>query len=83
MKINLMQNSAISFSVCFDSDLIKTPALLRDLEKNFNVKYNYDLELITIRHYEKAQMEQLIAHHEVLLEQKSRITLQMVVRKKQ
>ncbi|MDX9943048.1 MAG: aspartate kinase [Bacteroidales bacterium] len=83
VKINLMQNSAISFSVCFDSDLIKTPALLRDLEKNFNVKYNYDLELITIRHYEKAQMEQLIAHHEVLLEQKSRITLQMVVRKKQ
>lgn len=80
VKINLMQNSAISFSVCFDSDKIKTPALLRDLKKNFNVKYNDDLELITIRHYDKAQMDYLIKGRDILLEQKSRTTLQMVVR---
>lgn len=79
VKINLMQNSAISFSVCFDRDKIKTPALLRDLEKNFNVKYNFNLELITIRHYEKALVESMIAGKEVMLEQKSRTTLQMVV----
>jgi len=82
VKINLMQNSAISFSVCFDRDLIKTPALLRDLEKNFNVKYNFDLKMITIRHYEKARVESLISGSEVLLEQKSRTTLQLVVKEK-
>lgn len=82
VKINLMQNSAISFSVCFDRDFIKTPSLLKDLEKNFNVKYNFDLKLITIRHYEKAIVESLIGHNEVLLEQKSRTTFQMVVREK-
>ncbi len=81
VKINLMQNSAISFSVCFDHDRINTPALLKDLEKNFNVKYNSDLRLFTIRHYEKAQVESIIKGHEILLEQKSRTTLQMVVRK--
>jgi aspartate kinase len=80
VKINLMQNSAISFSVCFDNDKIKTPALLRDLKKNFNVKYNDNLELITIRHYDKAQTEPVIKNKEILLEQKSRTTLQVVVR---
>jgi aspartate kinase len=80
VKINLMQNSAISFSVCFDKDKTKTPALLRTLEKNFSVKYNFDLELITIRHYETAQMESLILGREVILEQKSRTTLQLVVK---
>ena len=80
VKINLMQNSAISFSVCFDKDKTKTPALLRDLGKNFHVKYNDQLELITIRHYEKADTRPLIQGREVLLEQKSRTTLQMVVR---
>ncbi len=80
VKINLMQNSAISFSVCFDKDKISTPMLLRDLAKNFNVKYNDNLELITIRHYIKAQAEPLIRNKEILLEQKSRTTLQMVVR---
>lgn len=81
VKINLMQNSAISFSVCFDQDKTKTPALLRDLSKNFNVKYNDDLELITVRHYENADTTPLLVGREMLLEQKSRTTLQMVVRR--
>jgi len=80
VKINLMQNSAISFSVCFDRDRIKTPALLRDLGKNFNVKYNDNLQLITIRHYDRAETGLLLQGREVLLEQKSRTTMQMVVR---
>ena len=80
VKINLMQNSALSFSVCFDHDRVKTPALLKDLKKNFHVKYNTNLELITIRHYEKAGTDPLIGGREVLLEQKSRTTLQMVVK---
>lgn len=83
VKINLMQNSAISFSVCFDRDKTKTPALLRDLEKNFRVNYNFDLQLITIRHYERAMVDSIIQDKEVLLEQKSRATLQLVVRQHQ
>lgn len=82
VKMNLMQNSALSFSACFDHDKTKTPALLRDLKKNFHVKYNANLELITVRHYTRACIDKLIKGREVVLEQKSRTTLQMVVRKK-
>jgi aspartate kinase len=80
VKINLMQNSAISFSVCFDRDKTKTPALLRRLKKNYNVKYNEDMELITIRHYDNVSIDDLVRGREVMLEQKSRTTLQLVVR---
>ncbi|HSV88622.1 MAG TPA: aspartate kinase, partial [Bacteroidales bacterium] len=80
VKINLMQNSAISFSVCFDYDQIKTPALIKDLELNFNLKYSLDLKLFTVRHYEKATIESITGQSQILLEQKSRNTLQIVVK---
>lgn len=80
IKINLMQNSALSFSICFDQDKTKTPALLKNLEKIYNLKYNTDLELITIRHYEKANLNELLAGKEILMEQKNRTTLQWVVK---
>lgn len=52
VKVNLMQNSALSFSVCFDENRNILPELLKDFEKeNFAVRYNTDLQLITIRHY--------------------------------
>ncbi len=82
IKINLMQNSALSFSVCFDQDKIKTPVLLRNLEKIYNLKYNTNTLLITVRHYEKANLEELLMGKEILLEQKSRTTLQWVVKEK-
>jgi aspartate kinase len=82
VKINLMQNSALSFSVCFDEDKIKTPVLLRNLEKIYMLKYNSQAEIITVRHYEKANLPELLEGKEILLEQKSRITLQWVVKKK-
>ncbi len=80
VKINLMQNSAISFSVCFDLDITKTPSLIKDLERNFNLKYNEKLELITIRHYENAPVNSIIESKEILLEQKNRTTMQLVVK---
>ncbi len=80
IKINVMQNSALSFSVCFDHDKMSTPNLLHNLEKIYNLKYNTGLELITIRHYEKANLAELVVGKEILLEQKSRTTLQWVVR---
>jgi aspartate kinase len=82
IKINL-QNSALSFSVCFDEDKIKTPALLNNLQKIYNLKYNAKTEIITIRHYDKANLAEILQGKEILLEQKSRTTLQWVVKQKQ
>jgi aspartate kinase len=80
--INLMQNSAISFSVCVD-DNPRLKGLIASLQEEFMVKYNDGLRLITIRHYDKATIRKLTAGKEILLEQRSRVTVQMVVKQVQ
>lgn len=78
-KIHLMQNSAISFSVCIDEDPVKTEPLIRELQNEFKVLYNSGLELLTIRNYDQQTIEKLIENKTVLMEQKSRNTVQMVL----
>ncbi len=80
VKINLMQNSAISFSVCVDNDPFKIPALIDDLHRDFKVLYNDGLKLITIRHYYPSTLESLTKDKNILLEQRSRHTVQVVLK---
>jgi aspartate kinase len=82
VKINLMQNSAISFSVCFDNVHEKAQALIADLQQTYKVKYNEHLELITIRHFDQKTIDRVTDNKIILLEQKSRVTAQLVVRNK-
>jgi len=77
--INLMQNSAISFSVCVDNSS-RVQGLIEELQQDFRVKYNDGLELITIRHYDRPTINKLTENREILLEQRSRITVQVVVK---
>ncbi len=79
VKINLMQNSAITFSVCLDNDPFKLPQLIESLKKDFHVLYNEQLRLITIRHYYPSTIESMLKNAEVLLEQRSRHTAQLVL----
>ena len=79
IKINMMQVSALSFSICTDFNELKFKRLLNELSR-FNVRYNTGLELITIRHYTRADIERIIAKRTVLLEQLSRNTAQFVLR---
>jgi aspartate kinase len=80
VKINMMQNSAISFSVCIDNDRYKAPELINKLMETYKVLYNENLQLFTIRHYYASTVEMLTADKEILLEQRSRHTAQFVVR---
>lgn len=80
VKINLMQNSAISFSVCIDNDVLKTPELIKALMNDYKVRYNENLQLFTVRHYYPSTIEMLTTGKEILLEQRSRQTAQFVVR---
>lgn len=80
VKINLMQNSAISFSVCFDDDKIKTARLLELLKKDYYVRYNEGLQLYTIRYYYPSTIENLSSGREIFLEQRSRTTAQLVMK---
>lgn len=80
VKINLMQNTAISFSVVVDNDPDRVAALLIHLKEDFRVSYNERLELITIRYYNQATIDRVLVNKQLLLEQKSRYTVQLVVK---
>jgi len=80
LKINLMQNSAISFSVCVDYAELRVQRLLALLQGLFRVQYNADLTLFTIKHYDQGSIERLTAGRTLLLEQRTRSTFQFLVR---
>ncbi|WP_183573472.1 aspartate kinase [Mucilaginibacter sp. X5P1] len=80
IKVNVMQTSALSFSVCFDHDEDRFKQLLQSLSEGFKAKYNSGLMLITTRHYTPASLKELTVGKTVLLEQVSRNTAQVVVR---
>ncbi len=80
VKVNVMQNSAISFSVSVDADERKLPDLIKTLQKQYRVLYNDNLELITIRYYDQATIDRVTIDKKVLLEVKSRYTVQLVVK---
>jgi aspartate kinase len=80
IKINVMQNSAISFSFCIDFRESRLQALIEKLRHHFEVYYNTDLLLITVKNYDTPTFEKYRKTPGVLLEQSSRSTLQVLVR---
>lgn len=80
LKINMMQVSALSFSLCFDWDERRFHKLSGILEQDFKLRYNTDLELITIRHYKRDLVDTFVKNRTVLIEQFSRNTAQLVVK---
>ena len=76
---NMIQNSAISFSVCTDYDVHKIEPLIQELQEQFKVLYNKDVQLMTIRNYDDEIIAKLSAGKTILIEQKSRNTHQMVM----
>jgi aspartate kinase len=80
VKINMMQTSALSFTVCFDHDEERFKQLLQRLSEGFKAKYNRDLLLITIRHTTPESLAKLTQGKVKLMEQVNRNTAQIVVR---
>jgi aspartate kinase len=80
VKVNVMQTSALSFTVCFDFYPERFEKLLSELNQDFKVKYNNDITLITVRHYKQNALRELTEGKIVLLEQISRNTAQVVVK---
>jgi aspartate kinase len=80
VEINLMQNSAISFSACVTFDNQKTDSLIATLKKDYKILYNEGLELVTIRHYDQQTIDRVTLKKEILVEQKSRQTARFVMK---
>lgn len=78
MKVHLIQNSAISFSVCVDDKFNNFNELKTILSKKFKVTYNEDVSLYTIRHFDDRSADAVTENKEVLVRQLSRETLQLV-----
>lgn len=79
LKVNLSQNSALSFSVCTDAMEDKYLEVIEILKQNYKVLYNENAELITIRYYTDEVIAQLTGQRKILVEQKSRKTARFVV----
>ena len=80
LKINVMQNSALSFSVCLDGEPARLAQAVAALRAQFKVQYNEGLTLFTIKNYTPGSVAQLLEGRSVLLEQRTRSTFQVVVR---
>lgn len=79
IAVHLMQNSALSFSICIDRHPYHTEKLLRELNQNYITKYNVDVELATIRHYDDHSIEEITNGWKILIEQRNRTTVQFVI----
>lgn len=78
--INVMQNSAVSFSVCLDINKDELTHLVEMLSDEYEVRYNDNLELVTIRHYDQHTIDRVTKDREILMEQKTRQTVRIVMR---
>lgn len=78
MKVSLIQNSAISFSVCVEDKFHNFSELKNILAKKFKVTYNENVSLYTIRHVTDAAAAMAEQGKTILVKQSSRETLQLV-----
>lgn len=79
-KINLMQNSALSFSVVLDRDKIDLDNLLAKFKSTYAVSFQENLEMVTIRHYDQPTLERVLNQKEVIIEQKSKETARILMK---
>src|SRR5690554_3508257 len=80
IKVNVIQNSAISFTVCVEDKFGNFKELLEDLSANFKIKCNENVSLYTIRHFTDEAAQKTIEGKTVLLQQISQNTMQIVTK---
>ncbi len=80
VRINLMENSAISFSICVDNNERRIEKLKELLSAHYEMRYNENVSLLTIRHGNQNTILELTRGREILMEQLSRNTARLVIR---
>lgn len=79
LRLNLMQTSAITFSFCIDLNEAIFESFINELHDEYEVLYNKNVRLLTIRHYNEDVIGKLTADKKILVEQRSRLTARFVV----
>ncbi|MEN9700227.1 MAG: hypothetical protein RLZZ301_1425 [Bacteroidota bacterium] len=80
VKINLMQNSALNFSILLDRKKFNLESLIAVFQDVYTVRYNDSLELVTIRHYDEQTIQEVTQGKEILVQQRTRTTARFVLR---
>lgn len=78
MKVDLIQNSAISFRVCVDNRFNQLEKLIQHLKARFKVSFKTGVSLYTIRHFNEVAINELEKDKKVLLKQLTQNTVQLV-----
>ena len=79
LKVHLMQNSALNFSVCANMKKAMLKNLIDELSEKYNVKYNENVDLLTIRQYENHVFPEKLKNKNILIKQRTRSTLRYVL----
>jgi aspartate kinase len=80
LKVNIIQQSAIDLNLLVDAPESGLETMVLDLRKDYEVKYNTGLRLITIRHYTNESIEQLTKGSQIYIEQYSRRTAKIAIK---
>jgi aspartate kinase len=80
IKTSLIQNSAISFSVCLEDKFGNFHEVKNILSKKFKISYNENVSLFTIRHFDEKAAKMVEKDKNVLVKQISRETMQIVTK---
>ncbi len=79
LKVNLIQNTAISFSLCLEDFNGNFKSFLKDINITFNTKYNNNVKLLTVRHFNDEVVQKIEKVNKILVKQTTRETVQFVV----
>ncbi|MHC5308517.1 aspartate kinase [Myroides sp. LJL116] len=80
IKVHVIQNSAISFTICVEDKFQNFFKLNQELQNNFKVSYNENVCLYTIRHFDPDKASQLLKDKTILLKHVNRETMQIVTK---
>ena len=80
LKVDVIQNSAISFSLCASDPFNNLEKLLQELRSKFRVTSNTGVSLYTIRHFNNTSLLEVAKDKDILFKQENRKTLQLITR---
>ena len=78
MKVDVIQNSAISFSVCFFDKYNKIKELIKNLEGKYKIELHKNVSLFTIRHFDEKSIKKISNNRKLLLEQRTEKTVRLI-----
>jgi len=78
IKVNLIQHTAISLVISINHEDYKIQPFLKAVQERYNTKRNENLSLLTLRHYTEEELKELYSKKAIILEQRTRSTVQLL-----